>query len=415
MGFEAHLERLANQYRARSGIPVRIRLWNGHEIDLSDQVRVTLTLRQPESLRYLLRPTLSNLGEGFVEGALGIEGPVWEIVRVAEQLSRTQAGVASRWPSWRRPRHSRHSDAKAIAYHYDLSNDFYKLWLDRQMVYSCAYFKSAQDDLEVAQEQKLDHTCRKLMLKPGDSFLDIGCGWGALVCWAAKHYGVQATGITLSRQQYDYAAARVEAEGLGDRVTIQYADYRDLAGHGIYDKIASIGMVEHVGHKNLPLYFQQIHRLLRDGGILLNHGITTSEVDDGAEALGGADFISRYVFPEGETPGLSRILAEMGKMGLEVADVESLRPHYAQTLWHWVAGLEAHRAEAEALIGAKRTRIWYVYLAGCAHAFERGWVSIYQVLATKQASGLSPLPWTREHLYVPGAETEPVRIHPRTS
>lgn len=413
MGFEAHLERLANRYR--SGIPIRIRLWNGREIDLADQVNVTVTLRQPESLRYLLRPTLSSLGEGFVEGALGIEGPVWEIVRVAEELSRAQAATPSRWAAWRRPRHSRHSDAKAIAYHYDLSNDFYQLWLDRQMVYSCAYFKSPQDDLDLAQEQKLDHTCRKLMLKPGESFLDIGCGWGALVCWAAKHYGVRATGITLSQRQYDYARARVEAEGLGNRVTIRHADYRDLQDHGLYDKIASIGMVEHVGHKNLPIYFQQIHRLLQEGGLLLNHGITTSEVNDGAAALGGADFISRYVFPEGETPTLSRILAEMGLQGLEVADVESLRPHYAQTLWHWVERLEARRAEAEALIGAKRTRIWYVYLAGCAHAFERGWVSIYQVLAAKQASGLSPLPWTRDHLYVSGAETTPARICNRAS
>ena len=400
MELDAQLERFANQYRMQERVPVRLVLWNGRQIDFSEAPHVTLTLRRPEAVRYFLKPSLDSLGEGFVEGDLEIAGKIAEIIRIAETLSRDRQSP-KRWAWVRSYRHTRRSDAAAIAYHYDLSNDFYQLWLDPQMVYSCAYFRDDGDDLALAQPQKLDLICRKLMLKPGERFLDIGCGWGALVCWAAKHYGVHATGITLSQQQLDYARKRVEAEGLSDRITLQLCDYRDLPGEGCFDKIASVGMVEHVGHKNLPIYFRQIRRLLCEGGLLLNHGIATSEADNSADVVGGGDFIARYVFPEGETPTLSHVLKEMGQAGFEVSDVESLRPHYAKTLWHWFEGLEAKRTQAEALVGAKRTRIWYLYLAGCAYAFERGWISVFQILAHKHAGGLTALPWTREHLYVP--------------
>ncbi|MNY03107.1 Cyclopropane mycolic acid synthase 1 [compost metagenome] len=278
------------------------------------------------------------------------------------------------------------------------------------MAYSCAYFKTGREDIHQAQEQKFEHICRKLLLEPGERFLDIGCGWGGLLCWAAKHYGVESTGITLSRNQFAHAQAKIQEEGLSDRCQVLLCDYRDLPGDGHYDKIASVGMFEHVGEKNLPLYFGAAHRLLKEGGLMLNHGIATSESNSSAHDVGGGEFIGRYVFPYGETPTLSVVVREMGTQGLEAMDVESLRPHYAQTLMHWVSRLEANKEAAYALAGAKRYRIWQIYMAGCAHAFEQGWVSVYQLLASKRKAGLPALPWSREYVYNPQAPVDHVSL-----
>jgi len=268
------------------------------------------------------------------------------------------------------------------------------------MVYSCAYFRTAADTLEQAQVAKLDHICTKLRLAPGERFLDIGCGWGALAMHAAARYGVQATGITLSRNQYELAGERIRAAGLEGRCRVIYEDYRDHAGQECYDKVASVGMFEHVGLANLPTYFATVRRLLRERGLFLNHGITSSDVENRAVGMGGGEFIDRYVFPKGELPHLHRVVRDMSAQDFEVHDVECLRPHYLRTLELWGAAYERNFAAAAAEAGDRTARIWRLYLAGCAHAFEQRWISIYQVLASRQEKpGRADLPLTREWMY----------------
>ena len=399
MIIEAQIEKAIDGLRAH-GLPLAIELWNGKRYQLSGETPVTLRIPGAGALKYFIGADLAKLGEAYVEGHIDVEGPIREVLRAAEGLSRFLGGDKK----GRRPGllnlHTRSRDAKAIQYHYDVSNEFYALFLDREMVYSCAYFKTGDEDIHTAQAQKLDHICRKLRLEPGDRFLDIGCGWGALVRWAAKHYGVDATGITLSRNQHKLANERIAAEGLSERCRVLLQDYRDVPGEAVYDKISSVGMFEHVVLKNLPVYFGAIHRLLKDGGIAMNHGITAIDPDSRAVGLGGGDFIGKYVFPHGELPHLSLALRGMSAAGLEVMDVETLRLHYAKTLWHWSARLEAKLEAARRHTEEKRVRIWRTYLAGCAHAFEKRWVTIQQVIVTKTADPrANPLPWTREHLY----------------
>ena len=399
MIIEAQVEKAIDGLRAH-GLPLAIELWNGKRYQLSGETPVTLRIPGAGALKYFIGADLAKLGEAYVEGHIDVDGPIREVLRAAEGLSRFLGGDKK----GRRPRllnlHTRARDAKAIQYHYDVSNEFYALFLDREMVYSCAYFKTGDEDIHAAQAQKLDHICRKLRLEPGDRFLDIGCGWGALVRWAAKHYGVDATGITLSRNQHKLANERIAAEGLSERCRVLLQDYRDVPGEAVFDKISSVGMFEHVGLKNLPVYFGAIHRLLKDGGIAMNHGITAIDPDSRAVGLGGGEFIGKYVFPHGELPHLSLALREMAAAGLEVMDVETLRLHYARTLWQWSARLEANLEAARRHTEEKRVRIWRTYLAGCAHAFEKRWVTIQQVVVTKTGDPrANPLPWTREHLY----------------
>jgi cyclopropane-fatty-acyl-phospholipid synthase len=395
----SRVEKALAGLKARASVPLAIELWNGKRYALADRTSVTLKIPSAGALKYFVNPDLAKLGEAYVEGHVDVEGPIAEVLRAAETLSR-QLGEAKkgRLPSLRL--HTRTRDAEAIRYHYDVSNDFYALWLDREMVYSCAYFKTGEEDIDTAQEQKLDHICRKLRLKPGEKLLDIGCGWGSLVRWAAKRYGADATGITLSENQCTLANERIRAEGLSDRCRVLLRDYRDEPGEGVYDKIASVGMFEHVGLKNLLDYFSIIRRLLKDGGIVLNHGITSVDPDSRAVGLGAGEFIGKYVFPHGEVPHLSLVLKEMAGAELEVMDVETLRLHYAKTLWHWSSRLEANLDEARRHTGEKRLRIWRTYLAGCAYAFENGWISIQQVLAVKSGDARrNPLPWTRGWMY----------------
>jgi cyclopropane-fatty-acyl-phospholipid synthase len=323
---------------------------------------------------------------------------------MAEHLARDrdQQQGRGRLPSWL-ARHSRKSDRKAIEYHYDVSNEFYSLWLDPRMVYSCAYFRSGDEDLPTAQVQKLDHICRKLMLEPGQTLLDIGCGWGAMAIHAASRYGVKVVGVTLSTNQYELARERVRTAGLEDRVEIRLQDYRDVPGDASFDRISSIGMFEHVGLKNLRGYFETVHRLLRPGGVAMNHGITSSDADSRSVGLGAGDFIDQYVFPDGELPHVALAIRELSAAGLELTDAESLRRHYAKTLWHWSDAFERNVQRLTALAGEKRARIWRVYLAGCAHAFAQGWINVYQLLAVKPRLGASgaelPLPLSRDYMY----------------
>ena len=398
MFLERRLERLIEKLKQSASIPLRLELWNGRAFDLAVRPTVKISVPRPSALRFLISPDLMKLGQAYVEGYLGVEGPIQEVLRVAESLARNAAARGRRGLR-RFAYHSRKRDREAIQYHYDVSNVFYSLWLDRNMVYSCAYFRAEDDSLEIAQEQKLDHILGKLMLKPGERFLDIGCGWGALILRAAKKYGARATGVTLSRNQHDFVLGRIEEEGLQGRCEVRLQDYRDVPGEGAFDKIASVGMFEHVGLRNLRTYFAKIRSLLADGGLVMNHGITSADPDSRWVGMGAGEFIERYVFPHGELPHLSRVLREMARAGLEVADVESLRRHYARTCLEWAKRLERSRERAVAAAGEKRYRIWQVYVAGCAHGFAHEWMNIYQVLARKEGSAVNPLPLTRDYMY----------------
>jgi cyclopropane-fatty-acyl-phospholipid synthase len=289
-------------------------------------------------------------------------------------------------------------DRALVQFHYDLSNEFYALFLDPRMVYSCAYFPTWDSSLEDAQLSKLDIVCRKLQLQAGDRFLDIGCGWGGLVIHAAQHYGVNAHGVTLSQAQFDFANGRVAELGLTDRIKIELRDFRDLDGE--YDKIASVGMFEHVGLENHDSYFAKMHSLLRVRGLLLNHAIARRARRKNFRRK-TPEFVAmtRYIFPGGELDHIGLSLDNMEINEFEVHDVESLREHYAKTCRIWADRLYERRSEAEAMIGEVKTHLWLIYLARCAIGFERGAGSIFQTLASKRAPGASGLPPTRRRLF----------------
>jgi len=395
MFWQRQFNRFVERMRAHA-IPLRVRLWNGLEAVLGDEPRVTFTIPSVASLRQLVRPSLDRLGSAYVEGKLEVEGKLNDILQVAIRLATHGAPRQRRGP--RIFRHTRAVDAEAIRYHYDVSNQFYALWLDTRMVYSCAYFRSAQDSLDDAQMQKVDHILTKLRVRPGDRLLDIGCGWGALVIRAAQKFGARAVGITLSQNQYDLARERIAAAGLADRCEVRLEDYRDVTGK--FDRIASVGMFEHVGLENLHLYFARIRDLLNDDGTVMNHGITSGDPDSAESPLGASDYINRYVFPHGELPHISRTLYEMCAAGLEPVDVENLRRHYALTLTHWSERFEANGQRLREIAGDKRWRIWRMYLAGCAYAFAQEWMALHQILAVKSGSGATALPLTRDYMYL---------------
>lgn len=292
--------------------------------------------------------------------------------------------------------HSKLRDRQAISYHYDISNDFYALWLDPNMVYSSAYFATPNCSLEDAQMQKLDYICRKLRLKKGERLLDIGCGWGALLIHAAREWGVRATGITLSRQQLEFTRQRIEHEGLSAQCDVRLLDYRDVDEPGGFDKLVSIGMVEHVGESKLPEYFERAFRLLRPGGVFLVSGIGRA---GNRPAPDRSTFTDAYVFPDGELLPISMTLHAAETAGLEVRDVENLREHYGLTVHHWLQRLEAHAAEARQIAGELKYRIWRLYLAGSEYYFRSGKLDLYQSLLLKSDNGRSDLPLTRADWY----------------
>jgi len=421
------LQRLFSGYSGS----MALRLWNGHTLHLGkageeqSQAPFTLVLRNASVVRSLVlgRDPL-RLVEAFFRGDIDIEGDFFAALSLKDDLqsirlsTRDRLGAlltALRLPASgdtgpglaekRAPQHSHHVKAHskaenrdAIQFHYDVSNAFYGLWLDAERVYSCAYFTSADETLDQAQRNKLEHICRKLRLQPGERLLDIGCGWGALICWAARRHGVRAHGITLSRQQFESTQQRIRLEGLEDRVTVELRDYRDLAGDGVYDKVSSIGMFEHVGLANLPTYLATVMRVLRPGGLFLNHGITHDE--EGWHKTVATQFINRYVFPDGELDCVSNIQLGMERAGFEIHDVEGLRPHYALTLRHWVQRLEASHEAALNEVDEPTYRVWRLYMAACALEFESGGTGIYQILASRRNQGEWPVPLSRRDLYV---------------
>lgn len=428
-GADEAADLLKRLFRSFDG-SLALRLWNGITLRLGkagsdeSEPRFTLVCRNPSVVRSMVlgRDRL-RLAEAYFRGDIDIEGDFFAALSLKDHLHSIRLSFRDwlgalltalrlrapdeAWPgsgSQRSPLHGRavkaHSKAEnrdAIQFHYDVSNEFYALWLDKAMVYSCAYFEQPGDDLEQAQQAKLDHICRKLLLKPGDRFLDIGCGWGALVIHAAQHYGVHAHGVTLSPQQLELARQRIAQAGLEDRVKVELRDYRDLEGDSVYDKVASVGMFEHVGLKNLPVYFSTVHRLLKPAGLFLNHGITHDV--EGWNKTSSTEFINRYVFPDGQLDTVSNIQRGMERASFEIADVEALRPQYALTLRHWVARLERHHAQALQYVSESTYRVWRLYMAASALEFESGEIGIYQVLASKRAAGAAWLPLTRRHMY----------------
>jgi cyclopropane-fatty-acyl-phospholipid synthase len=371
---------------------------DGGRVALSPAPEVDVIARSWKGVKALAAPALGTLARAYVHNDIDFTGSARRVLALAESMagSVAQGGESARVKVrgfWNRRRGNRAN----IQHHYDVSNAFYRLWLDSRMVYSCAYFRAASDTLDAAQEHKLDHICRKLRLAPGERLLDIGCGWGALVMRAAEKFGARAVGVTLSPNQYELARERIAAAGLADRCEVRLEDYRDVTGK--FDRIASVGMFEHVGLQHLREYFAKIRSLLQDEGTVMNHGITTADPDSAESPLGASDYIERYVFPHGELPHISRTLYEMCAAGLEPVDVENLRRHYALTLTHWCERFEAHDQQLREIAGDKRWRIWRMYLAGCAYAFAQEWTALHQILAVKAGSGTRALPLTRDYMY----------------
>ncbi len=395
---------------------LQIRLWDGSTCG-GGQPRCTLVIKHPDAVRQMCDlPTEQGMGEAYVNDEFDIEGDIGTALEFGDYLLRQEFPLAKRLrmgalvrrlpPSGhlrllhRAPRlhgwlHSKGRDRQAIRYHYDLPAEFYALWLDSRLVYSCAYFQTAQDDLDAAQVRKLDYICRKLRLCRGERLLDIGCGWGALVQHAAEHYGVDAYGITISAAQAEVAGERIRAAGLENRCRVELRDYRDLDGSEQYDKIVSVGMFEHVGKKCLPEYFSRAWQLLKGGGVFLNHGIAYSAT----WPLPKASFSNTYVFPDGELVPINESLHAAEISGFEVRDVESLREHYILTLKRWVQRLEDHAEQARRITNDSTYRIWRLYMAGSAHRFASGRVNIYQTLLAKPERGDSRLPLVRDDWY----------------
>jgi cyclopropane-fatty-acyl-phospholipid synthase len=423
-----------------------IRLWNGAEIPSASGADLTLVLNHPAALRRMLTPPVElSLGESYIRGDFDVEGDIFSALSLVESISTQMVAIndiarlvrgilalpmenletrIERGPaSLTGAQHSKERDRAAIQYHYDVGNDFYSLWLDRNMQYSCAYFSTGKEELDNAQLKKMEHICRKLRLEPGESLLDIGCGWGGLAIYAAEKYGVTVLGVTLSKNQVNYAKDWIARSNI-KAVNIELQDYRDLRSE-TFDKIVSVGMFEHVGRTHLPEYFAQVHRLLKPGGLFLNHGISSTApvlydvnhikpvhdrlIQNGRipfwqkllekYILGSGSFMQRYIFPDGELVPVSEANLVAEAAGFEVRDVENLREHYALTLRQWVTRLETHREEAIKAANESVYRTWRIYMSGCVYGFETGMLSVNQSLLAKPSNGKTNLPLNRSDLY----------------
>ena len=411
-------------------IPLSVRLWDGSSAPLGrdPDKDLFLVIDGPRTVTTLLRePTLENVVRHYAVGKLDFRGgdllsfmdfirrndPKKRLKRLNKTLLLREAlpflfGPTEKLSLKHTFRHdetgarqSTRNNPDYIQFHYDVGNAFYQLFLDKEMQYSCAYFKDPANSLDQAQRDKLEHTCRKLRLKPGESLLDIGSGWGGLICYAAKHYGVRAHGVTLSKEQYAFTLEKAKREGLEKQVTVEIRDYLEVQGS--YDKVVSVGMFEHIGLQNIPAYFSKMNSLLRDRGILLNHAITRrakASKKKFDEIRPSRRLLQKFIFPGFAMDHIGHSIEQMELHGFEVRDVESLREHYALTLQHWTRRLESRREEAVRLVGEERYRLWAAYLAGVSFGFVDGYSNIYQTVAVKrQTKGFSGMPLTREDVY----------------
>jgi cyclopropane-fatty-acyl-phospholipid synthase len=410
------LRALDEMFADYSGEGFQLRLWDGTTWSKTGNSRFTLVLNNPEALRRLfVDPSELGVGEAYIAGDFEVEGDMDAAFELGDYLlggtkvsgiSELLLSVLDKMPSherratdWRRadlngPVHSKNRDLEAIRYHYDLPPEFFALWLDRRMMYSSAYFADGDTDLDGAQKSELDYICKKLRLRPSENLLDIGCGWGGLIVYAAAQYGVRAHGVTLSLRQAQIARERIHDADLDNQCRVEVCDYRDIQSAQQFDKIVSIGMFEHVGQGLLPEYFRHVWQLLRPGGAFLNSGIASSLSDRRRSA-----FIDRYVFPDGELVPLNKSLGVAEATGFEVRDVEGLREHYAMTLHQWVRRLEACSQKARDITDETTYRIWRLYMAGSEHRFRSGSLNLYQMLLAKPRQGDSGMPLTRADWY----------------
>ena len=395
---------------------VAIQLWDGRQIVGSPVASCCIVFHDPAVLRDLiLYRSLSRLTKAYLDDAVSVNGNMEALFALETYLKTLELPWATQWrlirlalklPAYHRKKNISkkttgrllHRNSRdSIAHHYDVGNEFYRLWLDPEMVYSCAYFRNEQQSLAAAQRDKLDYLCRKLRLQPGQTLLDIGCGWGALAIHAAHHYGVTVHGITLSEAQQCFAQERVRAAGLEQKVKIELLDYRDLPEQVTYDRVVSVGMFEHVGIKNFPVYFGTVKRVLKPGGLFLNHGITS---ETGWRRTPVTRFINRHIFPDGELARISDVADAMEKAGFEILDIEGLRRHYTYTLRHWIRALESNREEAIQQTSAVTYRLWRLYMSGSAFYFDEGSIGVHQLLVGHQHDPLT-IPLRRDDLYKP--------------
>jgi cyclopropane-fatty-acyl-phospholipid synthase len=412
------LEELFKEHEAGK---VSVRLWDGTLWPDSQNRPATLALKQPGSLRAMFLPGSElGLAEAYLYDQFDIEGEIEAVFELAEYLASnstswryklllarqllrlpkpTTGKIRQRGPAnLRGHQHSIERDRQAVTYHYNVSNNFYQLWLDQRMVYSCGYFQTPQDSLDQAQERKLDYICKKLRLQPGQKVLDIGCGWGGLVIHAARFYNVDITGVTLSEPQAELANQRIKEAGLIGQCRVEMRDYRELNSAEAYDALVSVGMFEHVGAALLPTYFDLAYRLLKPGGVFMNHGIACRAIDLPRH---GPSFSDAYVFPDGELVPINVTLQAAEQAGFEARDVESLREHYMLTLRNWVKRLEEHHADALEFVDEPTYRVWRLFMSGSAYGFRTGSLNVYQSLLVKAGSGgNSALPLTRSDWYL---------------
>lgn len=409
----AGLEHLIDSRLAQLPHPLALEWPGGRSGERNADLR--LKLRDRRFLSWLAQGRIGHLADAYVRGEVDIEGSLSELMAVAAALvgDPVRRGERPAWPGvlkrWRSLwLHRRQRDAHQVRFHYDVCDEFFALWLDPLRVYSCAYFADSSMTLAQAQEAKLELLCRKLRLSAGLRLLDIGAGWGGLLLWAAQHYGVRAVGITLSQHQHAHVQRLIEDKGLSGQVEIRLLDYRDLHETGGFDRIASVGMFEHVGSARLPAYFSRLASLLRPGGLMINHGISAGGLHNEQLGAGMGDFIDTYIFPGGELVHVAHAIECLAQGGLELLDAENLRPHYARTLWAWSEALEAHLDQARQLTNETTVRAYRLYLAGCAMSFQEGWLSLYQLLAANPCGDItrgpmpgaqSVYPFNRSYMY----------------
>jgi cyclopropane-fatty-acyl-phospholipid synthase len=382
----------------------KVTFWDGSGCEFGTGNDFSLHFKSKEVLKKVLVDTQLGFGEGYMNGDIVVEGDLRQVVRVgllsARLRERTKQSLFNTFKLNVLQRNSKRADKRNISYHYDLGNDFYQLWLDPKMIYSCAYFKNERDSLEQAQIQKINLCCRKLQLQPNERLLDIGCGWGSLLINAAKNFGIQGVGITLSKEQLEYGKQQLKKEGVQDRVQLEYLDYRDLPRmNQTFDKVISVGMFEHVGKANMRHFLENARKVLRPDGLLLLHtiGKTVEEPTN--------SWIRKYIFPGCHLPDLGSILKNSTSLGLSFIDCENMRLHYSKTLDNWGQRFEENESKIRSMFDDRFIRMWRFYLAGCSAVFKLGAMHLFQLLFS--AGVRNDLPLTREWMI----KDHPVKIH----